>query len=345
MSLLGHLVAEWCREDAASRALAYVLDPDASPGMAKALVDSLGRTGLPSFLPGRVEHDPTQADASRPGLTIRDADGELRIIVQATFWEGVDDAQPAAYLRELPTDTPSALVFVAPAGRVPSLWRELKARCRHGTDIALRDASWDGGDIAWARVGARILLLTSWSQVLQALQRAAEDPAIEQDIIQLRGLTDRMEREAFLPLDANEVANDALARRVTEYCRLVDRITDRLVSDGIASLTKPWNAGSHRSGRMVNRSMRVHDQFELRLGIELPAWRDLGITPLWCVLTGPDDGDWERIKSLDNVHPYEGWLYIPIRLKTGAEEDAVIRDAVEQVRDAADRLIEVTRHE
>ena len=345
MSLLGHLVPEWSPEDAATRALAYVLDPDASPGMAKAFVDSLGRTGFPSFPLGRVEHDPTQADDSRPDLTIRDANGRPRVFVEATFWEGVDDAQPAAYLRELPTDTSSALVFVAPAGRVPGLWRELKARCKDETDLALRDASGDGGDVAWARVGARILLLTSWSQVLQALRRAAEDPAIEQDITQLRGLTDRMEREAFLPLDASEIADVALARRVIDYCGLVDRITDRLVSDGIASVTKRWDAGSFRSRRMVNRSMRVHGEFELRLGIELPAWRDLGITPLWCVLTGSNDGDWERIKSLDNVHPYEGWLYIPIRLKTGAEEDAVIRDAVKQVRGLADGLLAVIRHE
>ena len=90
MSLLGHLVPGWSPEDAVTKALAYVLDPHALPGMAKAFVGSLGRTGLPSFPLGRaesrVEHDPIQADDNRPDLTIRDADGQPRVFVEATFW-------------------------------------------------------------------------------------------------------------------------------------------------------------------------------------------------------------------------------------------------------------------
>ena len=131
-----------------------------------------------------------------------------------------------------------------------------------------------------------------------------------------------------------------------DYRRLVDKITNRFVSDDIASLTKRWSAGSYRSGRMVNRSMRVHDKFELRLGIELAAWRDWGVTPLWWVLTGCRGGDWERIKNrVDDVQSYDGSLFIPIRLKTGVEEDVVVRDTLRQLRRVADRLLEACRHE
>ena len=91
-------------------------------------------------------------------------------------------------------------------------------------------------------------MLASWTQVHQALHLAAADEAIERDIIQLCGLKDRMERKAFLP---HEVTDMGLARRVIDYRRLVDKITGRLVSDGVASLTKRWDAGSSRSGRMV----------------------------------------------------------------------------------------------
>ena len=47
--------------------------------------------------------------------------------------------------------------------------------------------------------------------------------------------------------------------------------------------------------------MRVHGKFDLRFGIELGAWRDSGITPLWCVLTSSASfstlGHWLRIKQ------------------------------------------------
>lgn len=345
VSLLEHLVPEWLPEDAATRALAYILDPHVSPGMAKAFVDLLGSAGVRQFRLGRVEHDPSQMDDSRPDVTLRDAEGQPRVFVEATFWNGVNAAQPALYLRELPIHTPSALVFIAPHERIPGLWRELTARCS-AADIDLREESVEEDGTAWARAGARTLLLTSWTHVLQALCRAAEDPAVQQDIIQLRGLTDRMEREAFPPLELNEVTDVALARRVIDYCGLVNKIADRLVSDSIASPTRKYSAGSYRSMRMVNRSMRVHGQIELRVGIELPAWRDLGITPLWCVLTGTGEGDWEKIRNrVDDVRSYGGSLYIPIRLKTGVEEDSVISDAVKQMRSAADRLLEASRHE
>ena len=54
--------------------------------------------------------------------------------------------------------------------------------------------------------------------------------------------------------------------------------------------------------------MRLHGKFELRFGIELGVWRDSGITPLWCVLTGSASfstlGNWLRIKQrFDGVHP------------------------------------------
>lgn len=345
VSLLGHLVPEWRPEDAATRALAYMLDPGASPGMAQAFVELLGGMGLPPFPLGPVDHDPTQADDSRPDVTIRDADGQPRVFVEATFWEGVDEAQPTAYLRKLPTDRPSAVVFVAPHKRIAGLWREFTARCRN-TVIDLRNESPVGGDAAWGRAGARTLVLTSWTRVLEALRRAAMDQAVEQDIIQLRGLTDQMEREGFLPLEAKEVADVGLARRLIGYRRLVGSINERLVKEGIASQPKRWNSGSYVNGRMANQTVRLHGKFELRLGIELKAWRDLGITPLWWVLTDSPAGAWETIKRrVDDVKPYGGRLYIPIRLKLGVERDAVIRDAVKQMCRVADRLLEVSRHE
>ena len=95
--------------------------------------------------------------------------------------------------------------------------------------------------------------------------------------------------------------------------------------------------------------MRLHGKFELRFGIELGAWRDSGITPLWCVLAGSESfstlGNWLRIKQcFDGVRSYGDLLYIPVRLKTGVDEAAVIDDAVDRMRSIADVLVDVSRN-
>ena len=174
MSLLEHLVPGWLPDDAATRALAYVLDPHVSPGMASAFVDLLGPMGVPRFPLGLVEHDPSQTADSRADLTIRDAEGQPRVFVEATFWQGVDYAQPVALLRELPIDRPSALVFIAPRDRIPGLWPELTARCHDCADIDLRDESALADASARARAGVRVLVLTSWTRVLQVLRAVIE---------------------------------------------------------------------------------------------------------------------------------------------------------------------------
>ena len=158
MSLLAHFVPGWRPEDAATRGLAYILDPGASPGIAKAFVDLLSRGGVSPFQPGRVAHDASQADDSRPDLTLFDAEGISRVLVEVTFWGGVPDAQPAAYLEELsegrlPDDTRPALVYVAPRDRIPGLWNELKARCRDSPGTDLVDESSRNGDAAWRNWG------------------------------------------------------------------------------------------------------------------------------------------------------------------------------------------------
>ena len=61
-----------------------------------------------------------------------------------------------------------------------------------GTPLA--DES-EPGDPRRIRVHERTMLITSWKRVLDALQRVAAEggeSAIEQDIAQLRGLTERM---------------------------------------------------------------------------------------------------------------------------------------------------------
>ena len=338
MNLLRHLMDGWRPEGAATRALAHILDRRTSPGMADALVKLVGPAGVPAFPADRVEHEASRSDDSRPDITIRDADGKPRVLVATTFWNGAHDWQPVSCLRQLPEDAPSALVLIAPRERIGGLWSELRTRCQDGPGLGLRDESSRTGDPAWARADRHVLMIASWRYVLDALRRHAADPAVEQDIDELLGLVDQTDRRAFTPLDPSEVTDIDVARRLFRYRELVDRIADQLEENGVAKLMPGdpyW--GSYRAGWMQYRSMRMHE-FDMRLGIQVKAWRDLGITPLWCALRGVV-GHWQRIQTgLDDARSYRGRLHIPIRLTSDGDEARMIDDAVDQMRHAADRL-------
>ena len=171
MSLLAHLIVgqDRAEEPAATLALAYILN--SSPDVARALVAVLGQAGV-GFEPGRIESE-LEYGESRPDVTIRDSAGRVRIFVENKFWAGLTEAQPVSYLRELPEDPPSALLFIVPEPRVPTVWRELKDRCAQASPpLDLGDES-PMGNVTWIRVGGRTLLITSWKHILEALLDAA----------------------------------------------------------------------------------------------------------------------------------------------------------------------------
>ena len=348
MSLLGRLAVGWHPERAATIALAHILE--ASPGMASAFVDFVGQTGSLQFEPSHVEGDPNQKDDSLPDVTIYDDARRRRVLIETVFWEGVPQAQPLEYLAELPEDAPSGLVYIAPRKRLRFLWEVLRERCAvNAVNPGSRVEGETQRDQAiWARVGGHVLLVASWAYVLDELRRVADDPAVEQDIEQLRGLTKRMETAAFLPLDKEEAADTAIARRLLDYRDLVGRISQRLQTEGVASNVN-YSRSSYRMRRDQGRDMLVHGKFQMRFGIEIRAWRDSGITPLWWVLRSSGSfstlGHWGRIKRrIDGVRSYNDWLYIPVRLRTGVDGDRVIDDAVDRMHRIADTLLEVCQN-
>ena len=339
MSLLAYLVprvAASGEEPAATQALAYLLN--ASTELAEAFVDLVASTGIEAFTPGRITAE-EQHGKHFPDLTIRDANGVVRILVENKFWAGLTSAQPVAYLNMLPADAPSALIFIVPHQREYVLCGELRERCRR-SKIQL-DSGSKGNGIIWARADHRILAVTSWKHVLGRLEEAAADPALRQDIVQLRGLTDRMDVDAFLPLREEEITDVNVARRVLNYTGLIDEIVGHLDTDGIATV-KGLSTGVTYAH--AGRFLRLHARFGTWLGVRLYAWRRRGITPIWSVHNTNHsfsgiEGRVRQAKSLfDDAHEDNGRLFIPIRLTTGADRDRVIDDAVQTMCSIADRL-------
>ena len=343
MSVLAHVVLGGSiqSEPAATQALAFILN--SSTDIARSFLKILGETSL-EFEPGHIAAELVHED-SRPDLTIYDRNGAAQTFVENKFWAGLTDAQPVSYLKDLPEDPPSTLVFIVPEQRVTTVWNELKERCLQA------ELEWVDGQstrsVIGADVSSRTLLITSWKFVLDGLLQAAHSgghDAIRQDILQLQGLTSRMDSEAFLPLRADEITDQETALRLINYSGLIEDITQKLRDSDIADINalRPTH-GWYTAGRYL----RLHGKFGLWLGTEFEVWRDAGITPLWLML---DNGEFsgvagrhQTIRELfDDVQLYEdaGVVYIPIRLKIGVERDRVVDEAAVQITRIADTLRE-----
>ena len=343
-SLLAHLIPRIAAkaEPAATEALAYVLN--ASPDVKKEFVSIVCQTGINPFMAERIEPE-KQHDDSKPDLTIYDTDGAIRVFVENKFWAGLANTQPVAYLKKLPEDPPPVLLFVVPHQRIDSVWSELKKRC--GDDEIDLSGEETTKDITWVRAGQRTMAITSWKYVLERLRHAAGisgNAEIEQDIVQLRGLTDQMDTAEFLPLRGDEVTDQTVARRLIDYDNLIEDITKRVEKDGNVTM------GQLRGGKgYLGRLGYVNQKIEIWMGIYHEMWRLYGITPVWLEVYSKSfsSGAWrqllQKIKNLVNdaqESPDGKKLSIPIRLTTGVERQSVIEDAVTQVRSIADTFLQ-----
>ena len=340
MSVLAHVVLGGAlqNEPAATQALAYILG--ARPDIARAFVGMLRDAGI-EFEPGRVEAE-LEHEESQPDLTIRDSEGRARVFVENKFWAGLTEAQPVSYLGHLPEDPPSALMFIVPEQRVPTVWRELRDRCDQA-GLEWADAPGDRF-VRCARVGGKTISITSWKDVLEGLLHAARSgghEAARDDILQLQGLASRMDREAFLPLRGDEVTNQEVARRLINYSDLIEEITGKLNQIGVTDVKglRPTH-GYYTAGRYL----RLHGKLVTWLGIDLRVWYKAGITPLWWWFQDDASGSLAECLKTNpviskNVEFYNGELNIPIRLKTGVERETIIEDVVAQMKRIADHLL------
>ena len=349
-SLLAHLAGRFAAqpETIATESLRYILN--ASPILCQELVDTVAdHAGFERFEAESIESETEVETGGRPDITIYDDTLKPRLHIENKFWAGLTAPQPVDYLNSLSDESDSALLFIVPEARIVSIWPELKERCvkqelKVGTETLTNDMK--GISIG----SGRSLLITSWRSVLEKLLRAASDvgdSSIEQDIIQLRGLAERMDAQAFLPLRDEETTDMNVARRMISYSNLSKDIAEALKNKGLASFegVRP-RSHYYKAGRYL--SVGKDFQFGVWLGVDLIAWRDSGITPIWCEVHrtewGGLIGHWSSVKRMFRDHQeYRNRLCFPIRLPSGVGKDQVIEDAVSQMRETVSRFEQVTR--
>jgi hypothetical protein len=174
--------------------------------------------------------------------------------------------------------------------------------------------------------------------LLRALEASGEFDAAS-DVQQLQGLCERIDAEAFLPLDSRDLTSD-LGTRILQYCRLVDAVAVALGREGLVSVFP--NPGGSRPN--YSRSITLPG-YGLGLFFSATYWDRFGGTPLWLTVKGVvADRGWvfsqesrDALITLENDEPPRMFVIkdecvVPLRLPVGVERDAVVENVVGQVR-------------
>ena len=315
-------------ENVAVESLAHILSESEATRRALSAILSVGGTTVEI---ARVRTQATGEEGERPDLVGFDQRGRECVLIEAKFWAGLTANQPLAYLTRLSEKNPSALLFIAPAARIESLWAELCRQVSESTlDITLERLQEKEKLRSAAAGGARRLMLTSWTILLRrmAAEAAADgDSHTECDIGQLRGLAVREDADAFLPLRREELGLE-FPRRMLRLRQLIDDVTELGKHAGWAD-TRRLNVTPQAWG--YGRYLRLGGQ-ETWFGIDFEDWASNRPTPLWLLFGSNAEKVSQALESPQRQNPpqvvrWKNGLGIPIDLPVGVEYEAV-RDAV-----------------
>ena len=337
-TVFGHIVSKLPHpENTAVEALGYILS--SSPSSVSALEDVLRSGGGEVGGISEIRTQETGEDGARPDLVGFDKDGVKRLFIEAKFWAGLTDNQPVGYLKALPRDKPSALLFIAPAKRIETLWVELGRRVAESDELDMVPGTEKETGRSASVGGNRRLMLTSWKVLLDGMASKASvagDVGAETDIRQLLGLTQRMDAEAFLPIQPEELGPE-FPRRMLGLRRIIHAAAKRGRAAGWLS-TDGLQAGGNKNGYGQNLRLGGHDHAYGWLGYQFSDWARFRDTPLWLEL-GPQEFKGGltlaevRARLLSQKDPPDvvdrSWrLIVPVPLRVGVEETAVVDSVV-----------------
>jgi hypothetical protein len=343
MSLVAHLVTRFAsnqQENLATESLLYILhNSEAARRAFMAFVSDTGAADLPLTFRSQAH----AADGSIPDLVGSDVSGVSRLIVEVKFWAGLTVNQPGSYLEQLPEGEPGSVLFVCPEMRTPTLWRELLTRSQatqHKATGAMRVAS-------VAR--PHTLALTSWRHMLGFLltQTAREaDSAASEDIRQLIALCDRMDSNAFLPFNSDDLTNLNIPRVTGQLSTLVEHLVNALLERQVAEPTRrSFTGGKSYYGRAVDFA-GVHAAYGY-IQYSDRRWAKYG-HPISLGLYGrnwqqPSPAVRAALQDLEQADPPLCFvepqvLIVPLRIPAEEERDAVTDSLVSQIEHVVQRL-------
>ena len=343
-TVFGHLALQFSArpENLATEALAYVLRN--SSAASRAFVQFLKLAGVE--VPEGLAYETQQVglENSIPDMKCIDSQGVLRVVVENKFWAGLTDNQPVTYMRELPTEVDALLLFVVPEARLRFVWDDLVARSI-AADIPVDNVQQHSTITTCEVQGTHRMAVASWRTLLDALAMAtisAADINAHNDIVQLQGLCNAMDEQAFLPLRGDELTNLELARRVVNYSDLPFDIVNDAVNRGFCDRRGLRETASrYGSGTYIRMG-----SYEPWFGYDASAWSRFGISPFWVNFAAsysPVAEIRQKLVSFRTSMPqrcfdFAGQVSVPILLPVGVEKSRVIEYAASQIGELASEL-------
>ena len=330
-TLLAYLSPWFTRrtEDIAVEALGYILNKSAA---SRDALDDVVRTGVRNVNPvTKVRTQAIGRDGSRPDLVGVDESNTERLLIEAKFWADLTPNQPVTYIDRLPVDGPAVLLFVAPDERIGTLWRELRRRMEaDGKRLIEVDSERKCSNLEGTQ---QHMMLVSWTGLLDRISARASDaqePDIEADIRQLRGLAEFADTKGFKPIRESGEDFGPDSRRMHELRLLIDSATDRGVAAEWAS-TKGLNRARRSYG--YGRYIRLAGT-DVWFGVNTDRWTHGGQTPLWLDFLRPSGATMDEIGAKLQVAVDGRW--VPIILKTDVEHSELLDDVVSKLKATAE---------
>ena len=325
-------------ENLAVEALGHILS--GSEAARSALSELLQAGGAEVGQVARVRTQVAGEEGTRPDLVGSDKDDKDRVLIEAKFWAGLTSKQPGGYLKQLRSaPQPSALLFVAPAQRLDSLWPEL---CRLSEPTPNVVSNSDPKELQSVQIGdGPYLMLTSWRHLLgrmAARVSAVADSHTEIDIRQLQGLAEQQDREAFLPLRQEELGPQ-LPRRVIDLTGIVDDAVGRISKTEWVSTKGARMAATAKSYGIwltFPRAVEAFGKFGSYFGVSYGHWARHRDTPLWLWIWDAPADLHRTLEPLRRGNPPEligtgNRLGVPIELPVGKERGEVLDAVVERL--------------
>lgn len=280
-------------------------------------------------------------DTTIPDLVGSTPEGHQVAIIENKFWAGLTPNQPNGYLKRLPINQAGILLFIVPEKRLVLVWNELLRRLSPKRIDRQKEENNFSKKI-WVNK-LHSLAICSWDSILNYMLQKMEvagDHQIASDIRQILSLCNRMDQDAFLPLNSEELSSNETGKRILQYGQLVDEVVEILISEGFASTKGMRAAGGSgwygRYHRLTGNGCLLYFSAE--------HWGKLAATPIWLRVK---DNRWKVTEDLlRSLAPLElsqptrlfrvfGGVYIPIYLPVGVEKPDVVESILDQMHEIA----------
>jgi hypothetical protein len=289
-------------------------------------------------------------DNAIPDLIGYDEEDSPICIIEAKFWAGLTENQPITYLKRLPNNKPSVLLFLSPQKRMESISGELFQRLEKKYTISDVQKK---SDLIYLKLNKNNMIsVTSWNALLNVILTEldiAGDITHKSDLLQLQGLCDQMDTEAFLPLQSHEISPN-IGKRNAEFGDLIDEI----IAKGVNRKWFSTNDGKLRPSTGPNHYGRYFmvGPFMCDLLFNNHYWATLQNTPFWLEIYGKVWNKSEEknkvrkaLSELEMQYPRKMFIdsdygvpLIPLKVEFGVEKDKVIDSIIEQTKGIIDLL-------